>query len=66
MAKVAVQKATVAAGRTGMAVARTVRVADQMAVGPADQVVAAEVGRKFVAGTEIAVTLGIVAPRESD
>jgi hypothetical protein len=65
-ATAAVQTAKVAAGRMGTAVVRMVRVADRTAVGLAEQVVAAEVGRKFVVGIEIVGMLGIAAPQESD
>lgn len=66
MATAVVRTAMVVADRMEMAVVQTERVVGRMAVALAEQVVAAEVGRNSAAGTEIAVTLGIVAPQESD
>lgn len=68
----AVQMVRVAAGCTGTVVVQTVRVvvqtvrvADQTAVGPAERVAAAGVGRKFAVAFEIVATLGIAVQRES-
>lgn len=63
MARAVVQMVKVAAGYMETAVVQTVRAADRMAVAPAGQGVAAEVERKFVAGT-VAATLGIFALQE--
>jgi hypothetical protein len=64
-AMAAVQMVKVVAGHTGKVAVRTVRVVDQMVVAGVDQVVAAEVGRKFVVETVIAATLGTAEPQES-